>query len=107
MSTIMNIALIVLASVLIVLLVEWRRQSWRADRCRALANRRKAEAETHANDHAVAEAALRRIGEIAGEEERTRMLAALTRFAFGFLAIVCVALAVYINLPGWAGGGQS
>jgi hypothetical protein len=104
MSTIMNIALLVLA---VVLLVEWRRQSWRANRCKALADRRKAEAETHSNDHAIAEDALRRIGEIAGREERTRMFAALTRCFFGVLAILCVALAVYINLPGWAWGGQS
>jgi hypothetical protein len=104
MSTIMNIALLVLA---VVLLVEWRRQSWRANRCKALADRRKAEAETHSNDHAIAEDALRRLGEIAGTEERTRMFAVLTRALCLIGAAVLVVAAFWINLPASAGGGQT
>jgi hypothetical protein len=102
MPTVTNIALLMLA---VVLLVELMRQSWRANRCKSLAEQRKAEADTHSRDHHVAEVALRRIGEIASREERTRILAIVLRVTSLSLAVAMVMLAIYINLPEDLRGG--
>ncbi|MFN8946978.1 MAG: hypothetical protein ACK5YG_04600 [Alphaproteobacteria bacterium] len=112
MPTDMHIELIMLAVIAllmltVVLLVELMRQSWRANRCKALAEQRKAEADTHSHDHHVAEGALRRISEIASREERTRILAIVLRFTSLGMAVALTVLAIYINLPQGQGGGTS